>query len=238
MRSVRACVECVRACVMVGVQTGKPRQCFSTSSSFSLFLVRHTVKHVSFSGLSHHVFPVCHVFPVHDITCLLFRFDLYGIYVVMFLEILRTLVQVIVVFSILFVAFGLAFYILLATEVGGGGAGWGWAVLCCAGLGWAVLGCAGLCWAGLGWAGLGWAGLSGVGQGKAGGAGWGGAGRGGRGVVWQSGAARGWAGHGPGRWTELTLRSRLLHHACSPLAWAGLGEAGGRGSCSSESVCH
>ncbi len=42
---------------------------------------------------------------------------MYGIYVVMFLEILRTLVQVIIVFSILFVAFGLAFYILLGTEV-------------------------------------------------------------------------------------------------------------------------
>ncbi len=40
-----------------------------------------------------------------------------GIYVVMFLEILRTLVRAIIVFSILIVAFGMAFYILLATEV-------------------------------------------------------------------------------------------------------------------------
>ena len=46
-----------------------------------------------------------------------YRFDVYGIYVVMFLEILRTLVRAIMVFSILFVAFGLAFYILMATEV-------------------------------------------------------------------------------------------------------------------------
>ena len=47
------------------------------------------------------------------------RFDLFGIYVVMFLEILKTLIQVIIVFSILIIAFGLSFYILMATEVGG-----------------------------------------------------------------------------------------------------------------------
>ena len=46
------------------------------------------------------------------------RFDFFGIYVVMFLEILKTLVQVIVVFSILIVAFGLSFYILLCSKVG------------------------------------------------------------------------------------------------------------------------
>lgn len=45
------------------------------------------------------------------------RFDFFGIYVVMFLEILKTLLQVIVVFSILIVAFGLSFYILLGSEV-------------------------------------------------------------------------------------------------------------------------
>jgi len=43
------------------------------------------------------------------------RFDVFGIYVVMFLEILKTLVQVISVFSVLIVAFGFAFYILLRT---------------------------------------------------------------------------------------------------------------------------
>ncbi|KAI8787326.1 transient receptor potential cation channel subfamily A member 1 [Biomphalaria glabrata] len=44
------------------------------------------------------------------------RFDFFGIYVVMFLEILRTLVQVLCVFSILIIAFGLSFYILLSIE--------------------------------------------------------------------------------------------------------------------------
>lgn len=43
------------------------------------------------------------------------RFDIVGIYVVMFLEILQTLLRVLLVFSILIIAFGLAFYILLPT---------------------------------------------------------------------------------------------------------------------------
>ncbi|XP_066908151.1 transient receptor potential cation channel subfamily A member 1 isoform X3 [Halyomorpha halys] len=42
------------------------------------------------------------------------RFDLVGIYVVMFLEILQTLIKVLIVFSILIIAFGLAFFILLS----------------------------------------------------------------------------------------------------------------------------
>ncbi|XP_053683490.1 transient receptor potential cation channel subfamily A member 1 [Sabethes cyaneus] len=42
------------------------------------------------------------------------RFDQIGIYVVMFLEILQTLIKVLTVFSILIIAFGLAFYILLS----------------------------------------------------------------------------------------------------------------------------
>ncbi|WAR23312.1 TRPA1-like protein [Mya arenaria] len=48
-------------------------------------------------------------------NCLLFlrRFDFFGIYVVMFLEILRTLIQVLCVFSILLIAFAMAFYTLL-----------------------------------------------------------------------------------------------------------------------------
>ncbi|XP_062571452.1 transient receptor potential cation channel subfamily A member 1-like [Saccostrea cucullata] len=51
-------------------------------------------------------------------NCLLFlrRFDIFGIYVVMFLEILATLLQAVCVFSILLVAFGLAFFILLKHE--------------------------------------------------------------------------------------------------------------------------
>jgi transient receptor potential cation channel subfamily A member 1 len=43
------------------------------------------------------------------------RFDQVGIYVVMFLEILQTLIKVLAVFSILIIAFGLAFYILLSS---------------------------------------------------------------------------------------------------------------------------
>ncbi|XP_026809342.1 transient receptor potential cation channel subfamily A member 1 isoform X1 [Rhopalosiphum maidis] len=42
------------------------------------------------------------------------RFDQVGIYVVMFLEILQTLIKVLLLFSILIAAFGLAFYILLS----------------------------------------------------------------------------------------------------------------------------
>ena len=42
------------------------------------------------------------------------RFDQVGIYVVMFLEILQTLIKVLIVFSILIIAFGLAFFILLS----------------------------------------------------------------------------------------------------------------------------
>ncbi|XP_034482451.1 transient receptor potential cation channel subfamily A member 1 isoform X2 [Drosophila innubila] len=45
------------------------------------------------------------------------RFDQVGIYVVMFLEILQTLIKVLMVFSILIIAFGLAFYILLSKIV-------------------------------------------------------------------------------------------------------------------------
>lgn len=45
------------------------------------------------------------------------RFDFFGIYVVMFLEILRTLLQALSVFSLLIVAFGLSFYLLMRTEV-------------------------------------------------------------------------------------------------------------------------
>ncbi|VDH91361.1 transient receptor potential cation channel subfamily A member 1 [Mytilus galloprovincialis] len=52
-------------------------------------------------------------------NCLLFlqRFDVFGIYVIMFLEILRTLLQALCVFSLLFVAFGLSFFLLLRHEI-------------------------------------------------------------------------------------------------------------------------
>ena len=46
------------------------------------------------------------------------RFDFFGIYVVMFLEVLRTLLQAVCVFSVLIVAFGLSFHMLLSKEVG------------------------------------------------------------------------------------------------------------------------
>lgn len=49
-----------------------------------------------------------------NLLLLLQRFDQVGIYVVMFLEILQTLLKVLFVFSILIIAFGLAFYILLS----------------------------------------------------------------------------------------------------------------------------
>lgn len=49
-----------------------------------------------------------------NLLLLLQRFDQIGIYVVMFLEILQTLIKVLFVFSILIIAFGLAFFILLS----------------------------------------------------------------------------------------------------------------------------
>ncbi|CAG5119034.1 unnamed protein product [Candidula unifasciata] len=45
------------------------------------------------------------------------RFDLVGIYVVMFMEILKTLVKVLLIFSMLNIAFGLAFYVVMSHEV-------------------------------------------------------------------------------------------------------------------------
>nr|XP_034839618.1 transient receptor potential cation channel subfamily A member 1 [Maniola hyperantus] len=49
-----------------------------------------------------------------NLLLLLQRFDQVGIYVVMFLEILQTLIKVLLVFSILIIAFGLSFYVLLS----------------------------------------------------------------------------------------------------------------------------
>ncbi|CAH2208376.1 jg3029, partial [Pararge aegeria aegeria] len=49
-----------------------------------------------------------------NLLLLLQRFDQVGIYVVMFLEILQTLIKVLMVFSILIIAFGLSFYVLMS----------------------------------------------------------------------------------------------------------------------------
>nr|QDR50963.1 Transient receptor potential cation channel A1 [Heliconius melpomene] len=49
-----------------------------------------------------------------ELLLLLQRFDQVGIYVVMFLEIFQTLIKVLMVFSILFIAFGLSFFVLLS----------------------------------------------------------------------------------------------------------------------------
>ncbi|XP_046389519.1 transient receptor potential cation channel subfamily A member 1-like isoform X2 [Ischnura elegans] len=63
------------------------------------------------------------IFPCASITAFLSwfallsylqRFNMVGIYIVMFLEVLQTLIRVLLVFSILIIAFGLAFYILLS----------------------------------------------------------------------------------------------------------------------------
>ncbi|CAG7732781.1 unnamed protein product, partial [Allacma fusca] len=48
------------------------------------------------------------------VLLILQRFDAVGLYVSMFLEILKTLLRVLVVFSVLIIAFALAFYVLLA----------------------------------------------------------------------------------------------------------------------------
>lgn len=45
------------------------------------------------------------------------RFEFFGIYIVMFKEILGTLLQVLIVFSILIFAFGVTFYAMLRNEV-------------------------------------------------------------------------------------------------------------------------
>jgi len=56
------------------------------------------------------------------INLLLFlqRFEFFGIYVVMFKSILGTLLQVLIVFSILFFAFGVTFFAVLRNEIGAG----------------------------------------------------------------------------------------------------------------------
>ncbi|CAG0881691.1 unnamed protein product [Darwinula stevensoni] len=62
----------------------------------------------------HFVFAALAVFLAwFNLLLYLQRFDQVGIYVVMFLEILNTLLKVMLLFSILIVAFGFAFYILL-----------------------------------------------------------------------------------------------------------------------------
>lgn len=45
------------------------------------------------------------------------RLDTVGLYVVMFGQILQTILKVVFVFSVLFIAFGLTFYVLLWEDV-------------------------------------------------------------------------------------------------------------------------
>ena len=59
--------------------------------------------------LYNNMLAVCHGF-LNSSTS---RFNSFGIYVVMFLEILSTLLRVLFVFSVLIIAFGLSFHILL-----------------------------------------------------------------------------------------------------------------------------
>lgn len=58
---------------------------------------------------------IVHICSVYSLS----RFENYGIYVVMFWEILRTLIRIAVVFFFLILAFGLSFFVLLGSQVGG-----------------------------------------------------------------------------------------------------------------------
>lgn len=51
-------------------------------------------------------------------VCVFHRFEGIGIYVVMFMEILRTLFRVVLLFFYLMFAFSLAFYALMLNQVG------------------------------------------------------------------------------------------------------------------------
>ncbi|XP_058975803.1 transient receptor potential cation channel subfamily A member 1 [Musca domestica] len=74
-----------------------------------IFKSDSSITNVHYSAASISVF-----FSWFRLLLFLQRFDQVGIYVVMFLEILQTLIKVLLVFSILIIAFGLAFYILLS----------------------------------------------------------------------------------------------------------------------------
>jgi transient receptor potential cation channel subfamily A member 1 len=75
----------------------------------SPMLCNQELNHVHFSAASITVF-----LSWFNLLLFLQRFDQVGIYVVMFLEILQTLIKVLMVFSILIIAFGFAFFILLS----------------------------------------------------------------------------------------------------------------------------
>ncbi|KAL5285092.1 TRPA1 family protein [Megaselia abdita] len=75
---------------------------------FSFMGQEHVVTNVHYTAASITVF-----LSWFRLLLYLQRFDQVGIYVVMFLEILQTLIKVLTVFSILIIAFGLSFHILL-----------------------------------------------------------------------------------------------------------------------------
>lgn len=72
----------------------------------------NTVSDVHYSAASITVF-----LSWFNLLLFLQRFDQVGIYVVMFLEILQTLIKVLLVFSILIIAFGLSFFILMSKVI-------------------------------------------------------------------------------------------------------------------------
>ena len=79
------------------------------------------IRHLFFNSLLHLIYwkSTCSFVNIspYELALFVYRFDIFGIYVVMFLEILRTLLQVLCVFSILLIAFGMAFFVLMNKEV-------------------------------------------------------------------------------------------------------------------------
>ena len=73
------------------------------SYSFSVTSTVHYARHLA------------SLFVMYLVFC---RFEFFGIYVVMFKSILGTLLQVLIVFSILVFAFGVTFFAILRVEVG------------------------------------------------------------------------------------------------------------------------
>lgn len=92
--------------------------CFSHNVS-SLVQLYATTSKVTPHSIQKSTFFPYHVSCSLFLSCLILcaRFDFFGIYVVMFLEILKTLIQVLLVFSVLIIAFGFAFFILLQSQV-------------------------------------------------------------------------------------------------------------------------
>lgn len=82
---------------------------------------KHCILRIIISRVFHQFFcveiSIKHNFYTMNVYMLASRFDFFGIYIVMFLEILKTLVKVIIVFSLLVFAFGFSFLILLSPGV-------------------------------------------------------------------------------------------------------------------------